>query len=131
VAGDSTFCWAKRYLTGEFGEVLTEKVPMPGWEGEGPAPLIDMRIENPDWDPSREYVARSDRPDEWTKVALIGQVYVRLDASVAAGDKVRPATGGVGTKSTDKTGLRCMSITTPYDAGKGYAIGRCILNVVV
>lgn len=28
------------------------------------------------------------------------------------------------------TGLRCMRISSPFEAGRGYAIARCLINTV-
>ena len=36
--GDSSFTWAKRYLTGEFGEVLYHEIPDPAWSEKIPDP---------------------------------------------------------------------------------------------
>ena len=150
-AGDSPFSWSKRYLTGEFGEMLYHDIPDPDWpefvpdptwvkgdddleanrpmvRNQVPAPLISVPMENPDYDATRENVPRSERPDEWTCVGLLGQVHTRLDATVAAGDFVKPSAGGVGTKSDEPTNVRCMEVRSAYDGSKGYAVGLCLVK---
>lgn len=139
-AGDSPFTWSGRYLTGEFGEMLYEDVDMVKWDGyDGSvksAPKIPNDAvfyteqhpkENPLYDPTAEQIPRSKRPDEWSCVGLLGQVYVRVDPSVSAGDWVK-AGSGVGVKSTSATNIKAMEITTPYNATKGYAVAFCLLK---
>ncbi|KPQ05526.1 MAG: hypothetical protein HLUCCA12_14735 [Rhodobacteraceae bacterium HLUCCA12] len=53
-----------------------------------------------------------------------------MAADVVPGDRLA-AVGGLGVTSTERTGLRCMTITQAYDAAKGYAIARCLVNVRV
>ena len=129
-AGDSPFAWAGRYLTDEWGQQITEEISNPDWKHEGDATLISVPKESSDWNPELPQVPRSKRPDDWTKVGLLGQVFVRVAYDVQTGDKLS-AVEGIGVKSTDRTGLRCMSITQPYDATKGYAIAKCLINVMV
>lgn len=150
-SGDSPFSWSKRYLTGEFGEMLYHDIPDPDWpefvpdpswikgdddleadrpmvRNQVPAPLISVPVENPDYDPTRENIPRSERPEEWTCVGLLGQIHTRLDATVAAGDFVKPSAGGVGTKSDEPTNVRCMEVRSAYDGSKGYAVGLCLVK---
>lgn len=129
-AGDTPFAWQGRYLSDEWGRQLYDDVPDPDYGGTGEAPLIRVRRENPAYDPSHPQVPRSQRPDQWTQVGLLGQVFTRVGADVRPGDRLT-AEGGVGVTSPDRTGLRCMTITQAYDAAKGYAIGRCLVNVRV
>jgi hypothetical protein len=146
-AGDSPFSWSKRYLTGEFGEMLYHDIPDPDWpefvhdptwvkgdddleanrpmvRNQVPAPLISVPMENPDYDATRENVPRSKRPDEWTCVGLLGQVHVRVGADVAVGDWV----SANGNASKTQTNLRCMEIKSSYDASKRYAVAFCLLK---
>ena len=129
-AGDTPFAWQGRYLSDEWGRPIMEEIPDPDWGGEGDAPMIEVRKENPDWNPEAPQVPRSERPAEWTRVGLLGQVFTRVAENVVPGDKLS-AVDGIGFKSTSRTGLRCMTITQPYDAAKGYAVARCLVNVRV
>ena len=139
--GDSPFCWKGRYMNDEWGRPVYEEIKDPGWEPkkvpdekwspqkgetEEDRPTIRVQKENPDYDPQREQVPRSERPKEWTLVGLLGQVYVRCDGSVKPGDFVKSGSKGIGTKSDEKTKLRAMTVTQEFD-GK-YSIVLCLLN---
>jgi len=149
-AGDTPFTWARRHLTGEFGETLYEDIPDPLWEAQIPDPdwtptagqteadrpmidnpipqqMISVPIENPEYDPTQTNIPRTDRPEEWTCVGLVGQVYVRVDNTVAVGDWVSPV-NGIGTQSTERTNLFCMEIRQAYSAEKGYGVAFCLLK---
>jgi hypothetical protein len=149
VAGDSPFTWSGRYLTGEFGEALYHDVDMVRWSNDentfdgraidaileyGEIPAVATRyterhpIENPRYDPTQENVPRSQRPDDWSCIGLLGQVHVRVDASVLAGDAVAAGAGGIGTKSDGKTNMQCMEIRRPLDPAKGYAVAFCLVR---
>jgi len=129
-AGDTPFTWQGRYLSDEWGQRVMEMIPDPEWEGEGPAPMISAQVENPAWNPAATQIPRSERPDEWTRVGLLGQVFARVAEEVAPGDRLS-ALDGIGVKSAARTGLRCMTITQPFDAAKGYAVARCLINIQV
>ena len=149
VAGDSPFTWSQRYLTGEFGELLMQDVECVDWVTDeshfsgtvaeaqrlGLMPPKEAKfyterqpVENPNFDPERENIPRSQRPDEWTCVGLLGQVHVRVASDVAPGDFVAAGDGGVGVKSIAPTNMRCMEIRQAFDAGKGYAVAFCLVR---
>lgn len=133
VAGDTPFTWQGRYLTGEFGEPLYDWVdeevhvpvldengePMKDEEGEivtkRETVTVQVYRENPDFDPAMPQIPRSDRPEEWTCVGLLGQVRARVGEGVSPGDVIGDR-------------LTVMSITQPYDSDKGYAVARCLLR---
>lgn len=150
-AGDSPFHWSKRYMTGEFGELLYHTIPDPDWQdmvldphwvpsGEQlpndrpiipnpiPRPNIRVPVENPDYDDTHVNAPRSERPAEWTCVGLLGQIHTRLDASVAEGDFVQPGANGIGVKSDTPTNARCMEIKSVFGIAKGYAVGLCLVK---
>jgi hypothetical protein len=150
--GDSPFCWQGRYLSDEWGRPVYEDIKDPSWEpkivpdekwkpkkGETEAdrpmiavetekdrPTIRVQKENPDYDPEKEQVPRSERPKEWTLVGLLGQVYVRCDETVKPGDFVKSKDKGIGTTSEEKTKLQAMKVTKAFD-GK-YSIVYCLLR---
>lgn len=124
VCGDTCFHWKDRYLRGEFGEHLYDEIPDPDYKGDGDPPIIRVQRENPDFDPTMENIPRSKRNEEWSCVALIGQVHVRVDKDVKVGDFV----DGAGEKSKKATRLLCMDILQPYDKSKGYAVALCLLR---
>lgn len=129
-AGDTPFAWQGRYLSDEWGQPVMEEIPDPEHDGHEPAPLIRVRKENPVWNPDAPQIPRSARPDQWTRVGLLGQVFTRVAADITPGDRIA-ALDGIGVKSAERTGLRCMTITHPFDAVKGYAVARCLINVRV
>ena len=136
--GDSAFTWAGRYPRDEFGEIITGQIwdeEAGGWDeslnnGEGgyKGAYVEGPLENPAYDPTKEQIPRSDRRNEWTPVALLGEVHVRVNASVVTGDYIQPSDEpGLGEKSEEKTSMRCMEIRTPYDEEKGYAVALCLV----
>ena len=129
-AGDTPFAWQGRYLSDEWGQPIMAEIPDPDHEGAVPAPMISVQLENPEWNPDLPQTPRSERPADWTRVGLLGQVFTRVAEDVVPGDRLS-AVVGIGVKSTTRTGLRCMTITQPYDAAKGYAVARCLINVQV
>lgn len=102
--------------------------PQPLVDNPEPQQLITVNVENPDYDPSQFQIPRSERFDEWTPVALIGEVHTMVDATVAVDDFVQPGEViGLGTKAYEMTKLRAMEITMPYDSKRGYAIALCLV----
>ena len=123
VLGDAPFSWQGRWLRDEWGAYITETI-INDETGEE----IEVPKENPEWNPELEQVSRLKRPDEWTVVGLVGQVYVRLKEDVQPMDFVKAWQNGIGQKSLEPTNLQVMKITQEYDAEKGYKIGFCLLK---
>ena len=94
---------------------------------------VAERVETGNADPARVYVARQARADEWTAIGLLGQLAIRVDATVAADDDVVAGpVAGVGTAAQGKAGkgasVECMKILAPFDAAKGFAIALCLVR---
>lgn len=123
-AGDSPFCWNKRYMTGEFGEWLYDIIPDPDFKGKGRTPKIKVNRQNPDYDGSIKNIPRSDRPKEWSCVGLIGQIHTRVDKDVKEDDFI----GGDGSRSDSETRIQCMKIMQSFDEKKKYAVALCHLR---
>ena len=128
--GDAPFHWQGRYLLGPYGEPLYEEIQY----GEGPVETtktIKVLKENPLWDPTQEYQPRSERPEEWSLVALIGQVYVRCRNSVAMGMYLSADGSGYGVPSgilgTSPTKLKAMSYKGRDPEDETIYIWRCLL----
>jgi len=131
LANDTSFTWQGRYEKDEFGRLVKEIVNTSS-DLDGTSTLkMETPVENPDFDTDMPNIPRSKRPDEWTPVGMIGQVYVRVSKNVKDGDKIKASSGGIGEVSSSRTGLKCMKITTPYDEEKGYAVAKCVINVQV
>src|SRR5699024_12599829 len=95
-------------------------------ETEEDRPLIKVRKENPNYDPNKKQKPRSERPDEWTLVGLVGQVYVRIDETVRQGDYIKSGHDGIGTVSDEKTGILVMKITKEHT--DDFGIARCLIK---
>jgi len=135
VLGETPFSWVDRWIKDEWGAYVYHDILDPHWEPDEKAgeteedrPTISVPKENPDWNPELEQIKRQDRPDEWTVVGLVGQVYVRLDENVQPMDYVKPLQNGVGQTSSEPTNIRVMKITQDFDESKGYKIGFCLLK---
>ncbi|WP_167347652.1 peptidase G2 autoproteolytic cleavage domain-containing protein [Type-D symbiont of Plautia stali] len=137
--GDTPFTWADRYKRDEFGEIIKGRVwdeDAGGWdelknEGVGGfrGAFVDIPLENESFDIKLEQLKRSERRTEWTPVALIGEVHVRVDASVNENSFVRPSSSnGIGTLSVKQTRLKCMELRTQFDKEKGYAVALCLIR---
>ena len=121
VLGNSgAVAWSGRNKRDEFGAVVMEldknKVLAP--------------VRNPDFDPSKPYTPRAERPAEWTAVGLLGQLPVRVDATVVVDCDVVSGKDGVGTAGDNKRGaqLECMEILSPFDAARGYGVALCMVR---
>ena len=117
VLGDSAeWNWSKRYLTDDFGRIIYEdydieheevkdkntgKVLEEAWTEHIHAPK-----QNPDYDSSKTYTKRADRP-EWQIVGMMGKIYVRDDGSCVV-NGYADVVNGIATKATGKTNMRVM-----------------------
>ena len=84
--------WHGKYARDIYGRIITT----PGGE-----PLI-----SPDFDPDREYIPRSERP-EWAAVGMTGRLVINDDGSCKPGGFVS-ARRGVGTSCFKNTGIRVL-----------------------
>ena len=92
VIGNNPQHWHKRYKKDVFGaEIRDEK-------GE--------RIESDEYDPKREYIPRSERP-EWSPVGFVGRLVITDDGSCKVGGYVS-ARNGIGTKCYAKTAAKVL-----------------------
>lgn len=116
VLGDSAeWNWSKRYLTDDFGRIIYEdrmehheaiynddgELIKEAWDEEVHAPK-----QNPDYDSSKTYTKRADRP-EWQIVGMMGKLYVRDDGSCVV-NGYADVVNGIATKATGKTNMRVM-----------------------
>ncbi len=97
-----------------------DMIPNPAPQGTIMAP-----IENPEYDPDQPNVPRSSRPDDWSKVGIMGKLHIRCDQSVEKNSYIASDDLARATASDTKTRIRCMKITTPYDETKGYGVALC------
>ena len=130
LGGDDALGWRGMYARDLFGREL--------WEDavetlkDGTQRPVRQRVLNPEWDRTRKHVPRSQRPTEHTPVGLVGQLRVRVDATVQAEDEVVASdTPGVGTRGTwvgRGAQVECMEIVSPFDEARGYAIALCLVR---
>lgn len=132
-AGDSPFHWQGKYLTDHWGRFIYEEktVEVELGDGEIIEETLMFKKVNPNWDPEQEQISRKDRPDEWTRVGLLGQVRVKVNSTVKPNDKLKSAQDGIGTISTEKTGLKCIKLLREYDHTLDYAVALCVINIQV
>ena len=95
--------WQGAYLTDEFGERLVETVEVEESVDENgkviPAHIEKRWVMNPEYDSTKEYISREDRP-EWVAVGLLGKLVVRQDGSCVAGGYCAVAEDGKATFDT-------------------------------
>lgn len=80
---------------------------------------------NPDYDPDRPYVYRADRPEEWTKVGIIGQFMTRVTEPFKVGDYI----GHGGKVSVVKTDIRVDAVERQFDQEIGDGRAWCYANI--
>lgn len=109
VLGDSAeWNWSKRYLTDDFGRIIYEDYDVDYKEDNGEITKrhIHAPKQNPDYDTTKAYTKRADRP-EWQIVGMMGKLYVRDDGSCVV-NGYADVVNGIATKATGKTNMRVM-----------------------
>lgn len=117
VLGDSAeWNWSKRYLTDDFGRIIYEDYDIEHEEvkdkntgevlEEAWTEHIHAPKQNPDYDTTKTYTKRADRP-EWQIVGMMGKLYVRDDGSCVV-NGYADVVNGIATKATGKTNMRVM-----------------------
>lgn len=105
VVGDNPMDWDRRFLTDQFGRLLTKtykEVDEDGIEKE-----FEWFVENPEYNSEEEYIPRDERP-EWDAIGLMGKLYWIDDGSLEVGDYATVGKDGVATKGTKENGYRVM-----------------------
>lgn len=85
--------WHGKYLLDDFGEVVTDDAGKP--------------IISPEYDPKQRYIPRSQRPEEWAAVGLLGRLVIVDDGSCKPGGFVS-ARYGIGTKCYARTNAKVL-----------------------
>ena len=120
VGGNPYYDWPKKFLTDEFGlpmykdytqdeyKALLDKLGQTDTKiSEGP---IRYKVLNPDYDPTKAYVPRSNREDQWTTCEKSGIVVVEYKGSLSIGDCIVSAGEGIAKQSVRKTNIKVIDI---------------------
>ena len=103
--------WHDMYLKDVFGEKLLETVEVEETTDEDgrviPAHTEKRWILNPEYDPTRKYISRDERP-EWATVGLMGKLIVIDDGTCVPGQFCKVADGGIATASGNNEGYRVL-----------------------
>jgi len=136
VGNESPFCWSGAFHRDEWGRKITTKKTVmrkvrnveTGNETEEPHTLHDVPRSTPEWDRTRSYIPRRERPAEWTCVGLLGQIRARVGEGVAVDDFIVPGRDGIGIASHAESRLEVMEILHPYTPERGYAIAMILVR---
>ena len=118
VAGDSQSLHYKgKYQKDEFGAYIREPVKV--YDDAGVYTHTEMhKMLSEDFDPTQEYIPRSDRP-EWSPIGLLGKLWVHLATgeTIVTGDYVTSDSEGKAIKClrTDTNSFRVISINNEHN----------------
>ncbi|MBU5443308.1 hypothetical protein KQI79_14860 [Paenibacillus sp. MSJ-34] len=116
VVGDAAeLSWKHKFMRDEWGRTIMREVIYPAEQDEygvviKPERKVREAVVNPAFDPSREYIPRSQRP-EWVAVGLLGKLLVRDDGTCPVNGYCRPNDQGIATNAV--TGYRVLERTGP------------------
>ncbi len=112
--------WAGKWKRDEFGARVIE-LDAKGLHSPAVAEAFD---------PAKPYTPRAERPADWTAVGLLGQLRVRVDATVTPDCDVVAGANGIGEAGIGGRGaqVECMAIVSPFDAARGYGIALCMVR---
>lgn len=95
--GNNDEDWMGRYVFDDFGAFVYEDYEEADSK-TGEVCTYKKYKENPEYDPTRKYEFRADRP-EWDYVGLCGVIHVRDDGTCEVNGFCKCGTGGIATKS--------------------------------
>lgn len=104
--------WHDKHLRDEFGAIITEPVEYPAVLDDDGNVIEEAHVEyepviNPDYDPTREYIPREQRP-EWAPVGLVGQIIMLDDGTCEVNGFATSADEGIATKADGVTNYRVI-----------------------
>lgn len=106
---------------------LVEHAPTSEFPEDARFYTVTAPIPNPDFDPAKPYQPRSERPEQYTCVALVGQVRVAVTPEVKPGDHLWADEKGRGWPGVDPR-ITVMAIETPAGEGRDFAIARAFIR---
>ena len=109
VVGNGDEDWLGRWQRDEFNELIYKDVEVDDYEEheDENGKLISVKVgshtekqtvQNPDYDPLKEYIERKDRP-EWSAVGMVGVLPLRDDGTCVSGGFAKCGAGGIATKA--------------------------------
>lgn len=112
VDNTASFEWQGKYLKDVFGRYITEKVVVPAQINEDGTIVSDGHTEiqrklNPEYDATKEYIPRKDRP-EWDAVGLKGNIIMVDDGTCVVNSYAKPSQNGIATHSEEQNRFRVM-----------------------
>ena len=111
VANDAIFEWHGKYITDVYGNPIMEEIEHPEvTDEEGNVIPAHKTLEpklNPNYDPTREYIPRSERP-EWAAVGMLGQLIVRDDGTCKSGQYCKCSDAGIATLAEGRNGWKVL-----------------------
>ena len=104
--------WQGKFLTDVFGRPLWEEIEVPEEVDEEGNVIVEAHTEmafkpNPDYDPTKEYIPRSQRP-EWDYIGMLGKLVVIDDGSCVVNGYCKPNEDSIATNSNEVTKFRVM-----------------------
>ncbi|MBP1904649.1 hypothetical protein J2Z32_001272 [Paenibacillus turicensis] len=107
VGGAYHLNWQGKYAVDEWGRVKYEEVQIPEEKDEQGHTMMEIEptvikraVLNPNFDASRSYTSRIDRP-EWVAVGMLGKLLVRDDGTCVENGFCRPNRDGIATASEE------------------------------
>ena len=133
IAGGADLHWQGYYELNMWGQIVYELQPVQSWTPEEGQTEADRPQEyvpkiNPEFDPTTDYVPRSERRGEWTPVGIKGQIRTMVDEKVVEDVFIKPGENGVATTSSERTSIMVMKIIRAFDPELGFAIGLCYVK---
>lgn len=104
--------WCNMYLSDIYGRPIWEDVEIPDEKDEEGNIIIPAHTErrqklNPEYDNSKPYIKRSERP-EWDTIGLFGKIVAIDDGTCVPGQFATVGQNGIATYSNDKTRFYVM-----------------------
>lgn len=105
VIGNGDEDWKQRFVLDDFGRYISETFTYT--DEDGNEQTGTRWKQNPDYDPTKEYIPRAKRK-EWSAVGMLGVLSVRDDGTCQVGAYCNVTDNGIATATKDKTGYRVI-----------------------
>jgi len=136
VGNDAPEVWHDKDLRDEFGGLIYEDVEV---VRIGDREVLKDSLEvipedaeiftikqtktNPMYDSEAVYIPRSERPDEWVLVGMVGQLHTRVYEDITSA-----YVSADGRSSDVVTRIRLMEMLVPFSEERGYGVARCLMR---